>query len=252
MNETLEAMARALFKSWFVDFDPVRAKAEGRDPGLPKPLADLFPDSFEDSELGEIPKGWTVRRLSDLCSTQYGYTANAIPEPVGPMFLRVMDINKRNWIEWENVPHCEISADATAAHALRVGDIVVARMADPGKSAIIEEEVNAVFASYLVRLKTQSLAHSYYIYGFLKSDFYLEYVEGAKSGSVQSNMNAKVIVGAYLVVPSPPVIERFLASILPIRKRLAANVRHSQTLASMRDTLLPKLISGELRVGGDQ
>ncbi len=58
MNETLEAMARALFKSWFVDFDPVRAKAEGRDPGLPKPLADLFPDSFEDSELGEIPKGW--------------------------------------------------------------------------------------------------------------------------------------------------------------------------------------------------
>ena len=63
MNETLEAMARALFKSWFVDFDPVRAKAEGRDPGLPKHLADLFPDSFEDSELGEIPKGWRVRTL---------------------------------------------------------------------------------------------------------------------------------------------------------------------------------------------
>jgi len=60
MSETLEAMARALFKSWFVDFDPVRAKAEGRDPGLPKPLADLFPDSFKDSELGKIPKGWEV------------------------------------------------------------------------------------------------------------------------------------------------------------------------------------------------
>ena len=61
MNETLEAMARALFKSWFVDFDPVRAKAEGRDPGLPKPLADLFPAPFEDSELGEIPEGWEVK-----------------------------------------------------------------------------------------------------------------------------------------------------------------------------------------------
>ena len=61
MNETLEAMARALFKSWFVDFDPVRAKAEGRDPGLPQPLADLFPDRFEDSELGEIPEGWEVK-----------------------------------------------------------------------------------------------------------------------------------------------------------------------------------------------
>ncbi|MGB4976090.1 MAG: restriction endonuclease subunit S, partial [Anaerolineae bacterium] len=63
MNETLEAMARALFKSWFVDFDPVRAKAAGRDPGLPKPLADLFPDSFEGSALGEIPKGWEVKKL---------------------------------------------------------------------------------------------------------------------------------------------------------------------------------------------
>ena len=67
MNETLEAMARALFKSWFVDFDPVRAKAEGRDPGLPQPLADLFPDSFEDSELGEIPKGWRAASVDEVC-----------------------------------------------------------------------------------------------------------------------------------------------------------------------------------------
>jgi type I restriction enzyme S subunit len=68
MNETLETMARALFKSWFVDFDPVRAKAEGRDPGVPKPLADLFPARLVDSELGEIPEGWRVERLSDIRS----------------------------------------------------------------------------------------------------------------------------------------------------------------------------------------
>ena len=74
MNETLEAMARALFKSWFVDFDPVRAKAEGRDPGLPKPLADLFPDSFEDSELGEIPKGWEIKSIGDLADVVGGTT----------------------------------------------------------------------------------------------------------------------------------------------------------------------------------
>src|SRR6185437_14972630 len=66
MNETLEAIARALFKSWFVDFDPVRARAEGRDTGLPAHIADLFPDSFEDSELGEIPSGWEVGSLGDL------------------------------------------------------------------------------------------------------------------------------------------------------------------------------------------
>ena len=96
MNETLEAVARALFKSWFVDFDPVRAKAEGRDPALPKHIADLFPGSFEDSDLGAIPEGWKVKQLSDLCSTQYGYTASAADEPVGPKFLRVTDINKHN------------------------------------------------------------------------------------------------------------------------------------------------------------
>jgi type I restriction enzyme S subunit len=70
MNETLEAMARALFSSWFVDFDPVRAKAEGRAPGLPKPLTDLFPDSFEDSELGQIPRGWRVLRWGDLVTLE--------------------------------------------------------------------------------------------------------------------------------------------------------------------------------------
>jgi type I restriction enzyme S subunit len=74
MNETLEAMARALFKSWFVDFDPVRAKAEGRDAGLPQPLADLFPDSFEDSELGEIPKGWEIKTVDELADVVGGTT----------------------------------------------------------------------------------------------------------------------------------------------------------------------------------
>jgi len=248
MSETLEAMARALFKSWFVDFDPVRAKMEGRDPGLPQPLADLFPARLVDSELGEIPEGWEVKKLSELCSTQYGYTASAVDEPVGPKFLRVTDINKRNWIEWADVPHCEIDSDAKQAYGLKIGDLVVARMADPGKSAIIEDEIDAVFASYLVRLKTRSLAHSYYVYGFLKSDLYAEYAEGARSGSVQANMNAKVIVGASLAVPPIKVMEQFRRAVLPLRQRLVSNVRESQTLAALRDTLLPKLISGELRV----
>jgi len=77
MNETLEAMDRALFKSWFMDFDPVRANAEGRPTGLPKHIADLFPDSFEDSELGEIPKGWEVKKLGDLLELAYGKALKA-------------------------------------------------------------------------------------------------------------------------------------------------------------------------------
>ena len=261
MSQTLEAMAQALFKAWFVDFEPVRAKLAGRwqrgvganhdsplQPGLPAHLYDLFPDRLVDSELGEIPEGWEVKKLSDLCTTQYGYTTSAVDEPVGPKFLRVTDINKRNWIEWGDVPYCAIEPDARASYSLQVGDLVVARMADPGKSAIIEEDIDAVFASYLVRLKTPSLAHSYYLYGFLKSDLYAEYAEGAKSGSVQANMNAKVIVGASLTVPPKAVLDAFLREVLPLRQRLVANVRESRTLAALRDALLPKLISGEIRV----
>ncbi|MBW1800419.1 MAG: restriction endonuclease subunit S [Deltaproteobacteria bacterium] len=77
MNETLETIARTIFKSWFVEFDPVRAKAEGRDPGLPKEITDLFPDSFEDSELEEIPKGWEVKQIGDEVEFAYGKALKA-------------------------------------------------------------------------------------------------------------------------------------------------------------------------------
>ncbi len=268
MNETLEAMARAVFRSWFVDFLPVRAKMAARtqtgDPvkrnearkrgktvssseALAKGDA-LFPDSFEDSPLGKIPKWWKVGKLSELCTTQYGYTASATEEPVGPKFLRVTDINKRNWIEWPSVPHCQISDEDKPKYALAVGDIVVARMADPGKSAIMEEEVDAVFASYLVRLKARSLATAYYAYGFLKSQAYEEYSEGAIGGSVQANMNARVIVGADLVIPPEESIYAYAARVLPLRQRIVANLREASTLAAIRDALLPRLISGEVRV----
>lgn len=254
MNETLEAMARALFKAWFVDFEPVKAKMEGRWrrgeslPGLPAHLYDLFPDRLVDSELGEIPEGWKVKKLSDLCTTQYGYTTNATEEPVGPKLLRVTDINKRNWIEWNSVPYCVIAAQDKPKYALSVGDIVVARMADPGKSAIVEEDIDAVFASYLVRLKTPSLAHAYYVYGFLKSDAYRKYSGSVTSGSVQANMNAKVIAGSDLPVPPFAIMQAYLESVLPLRQKLVANVCESRTLAALRDALLPKLISGQIRV----
>jgi len=249
MNATLEAMARARFQSWFVDFDPVRAKLDGRQlTGLDPVTAALFPDEFEESEFGSIPKGWRIGKVSDMSSTQYGYTASATDEPIGPRFLRVMDINKQPWINWSSVPYCNISQDDKARYALFVGDILVARMADPGKSAIVEQEVDAVFASYLVRLKTESLAHAYYLYYHLKSPAYGEYSAGAMSGSVQANMNAKVIVAAELVIPPAPILEKFVETILPLRQQIAANLDQSRSLATIRDTLLPKLLNGQFRI----
>ena len=83
MNETLGAMARALFQSWFVDFDPVRANAEGRDPGLPKEIADLFPDCFEESELGKIPAGWCATRWGEMVTLEYGKSLTGYDEEAG-------------------------------------------------------------------------------------------------------------------------------------------------------------------------
>jgi type I restriction enzyme S subunit len=155
MSQTLEEMARALFKAWFVDFEPVRAKMEGRwqrgvganhdsplQPGLPAHLYDLFPARLVDSELGEIPEGWRVGRLGELSEKpQYGYTASAKEEPVGPKFLRITDINKLAWIDWSTVPYCEIEQKDFEQYRLHPGDVLIARMADPGHGVVTEEQV---------------------------------------------------------------------------------------------------------------
>lgn len=249
LSQTLEELARTLFTSWFVTFDPVRAKAAGRAPeGMDAATAALFPSEFVGSELGPVPRDWSVCSLSDICTTKYGYTASATDEPIGPKFLRVTDINKVDWIEWERVPFCRVAEKERLAYGLVTGDILVARMADPGKSAIVDEEVEAIFASYLVRLKTTDLAHAYYVFRFLKSDQYRAYAAGARSGSVQANMNARVIVGANLVLPPKQILDAFLSLILPLRQQIAQDVRQTSYLARLRDDLMTKLLSGVIQL----
>ena len=142
MNETLEAMARALFKSWFVDFDPVRAKAEGRDPGLPKPLAALFPDSFEDSELGEIPKGWRIPDFPEEIDFLEGPgLRNWQGEDVGMKFLNIrcivdddLEMAKANAISLEEF-------EKTYSHfALYEDDIVISTSGTLGRLAIVRSD----------------------------------------------------------------------------------------------------------------
>ncbi|MDP9312351.1 MAG: hypothetical protein M3R24_15955 [Chloroflexota bacterium] len=148
-------MAQALFKSWFVDFDPVLANRNGeRLAGLAPEVQALFPSEFEESELGLVPAGWRVDKMSTICSTQYGYTQSASEQPIGPKFLRITDMNKEPWIDWANVPYCKTDAKTWAQYQLKMGDVVVSRMADPGKAGIVEEQLDAVFASYLIRLVT--------------------------------------------------------------------------------------------------
>ncbi len=249
MNQTLEALAAALFKAWFVDLEPVGSTIERL--GMewsPTGLGNLRRPSLQIATSSQIPEGWRCVRVSDMCSTQYGYTASGNDQAVGPRLLRVTDMNKQPWVDWSAVPYCEIDPRLLDRYRLHIGDILVSRMADPGKAAIVEDDVLAVFASYLIRLKTKSLALAYYLFYYLRSDSYLEYVQGAKSGSVQANMNAKVITAAAMLLPPDTVLEAFLTVVQTLRARITSNLRESRTLAVLRDTLLPKLLSGEMKV----
>ena len=254
-NETLEAMARALFKSWFVDFDPVRAKMEGRWrrgeslPGLPAENYDLFPDRLVDSELGEVPEGWEVKALGDITEKpQYGYTESAQDEPVGPKFLRITDINKKPWIEWETVPYCTIGNSDYGKYRLRKGDILIARIADPGHGCMIEEDREAVFASYLIRFRPTYDRYAHFLQYWLRSDAYWDLVTGRGAGTTRVSLNAKVLSEFPLVVPPTPLLDAFGAQVGSLRIRLVANAEESRILAAQRNTLLPGLVSGQLKL----
>jgi type I restriction enzyme S subunit len=121
MNETLEAMARALFKSWFVDFDPVRAKAEGRDLGFPKPIADLFPTRLVDSELGEIPEGWYVKSLDEVARFVNGLALQKHPPSDGKSLpvIKIAQLRSRNTIGADRA-----SADLEPDYIVQDGDIL--------------------------------------------------------------------------------------------------------------------------------
>ncbi len=250
MNETLEAMARALFQSWFVDFDPVRAKAEGRDPGLPKPLADLFPSRLVDSELGEIPEGWAVRTVGDLV------------EVVGGSTPRTGEA-----IYWEGGTHCwatpkDLSAldvpvllhterritDAglgqISSGLLPVGTVLLSSRAPIGYLAIAEVPVavNQGFIAMKSRLG-------------VPSTFLLHWARSAKeailsraNGSTFLEISKSNFRPIPLSAPASPVLDAFATLADPLHRRIVANARESATLAALRDTLLPKLISGEVRV----
>ena len=248
MNQTLDEMARAIFQDWFVDFGPVRAKLEGREPYLPPELWGLFPDQLVESELGEVPEGWGVKVLRDLCAKpQYGYTASAQDGSVGPKFLRITDINKQAWISWETVPHCAITDEDFRKYRLHVGDILIARMADPGHGCLIEDAQSAVFASYLIRFRPALESYARFLQYWLRSDGYWDLVRERGAGTTRTSLNAQVLGEFPLLIPSNAVMEAFKEKVDCLRTRVVANVEEIRFLVAQRDALLPKLVAGEVK-----
>ncbi len=252
MNATLEAMARALSQSWFVDFDPVRAKLDGRNPdGLDKATAALFPAAFQESPLGPIPRGWEVDKIKNRASNiQYGFTQSATEEPIGPRFLRITDI-RGGTIAWSQVPFCQATEEEREKYRIEDGDIFIARTgASTGDNIYVIEPPPAVFASYLVRVQFASRGLGRLVGEFARTSAYANHVAGSIGGSAQPNASAQTLVAASLVFPTEDIADAFYRTVRPFDLRRAVNDRESRTLATLRDTLLPALLSGELPVTG--
>ncbi len=243
-------MARALFKSWFVDFDPVRAKAEGRQTfGMDAATAALFPDSFQDSPMGKIPKGWKVDEIrAKASSIQYGLTRSAATDPVGPRFLRITDIQGGR-VDWSQVPFCPVSAEEQQKYRICRGDILVARTgASTGENIYVIDAPDAVFASYLVRIQFADLSLARVVGEYMRTAAYFDCVAGAIGGSAQPNASAQVLASAVFAFPPICVAKRFAELIERFDRQRVENSRQIETLTAIRGTLLPKLISGEIRV----
>jgi type I restriction enzyme S subunit len=239
-NETLEAMAKALFKSWFVDFDPVRAKVEGRPTGLPAEISNLFPDSFEDSELGEIPRGWRVGCLSDCCEITMGQsppgdTYNEVGEGL-PFYQGKTDFRFR-------FPGRRVYCSSPTREASLGATLISVRA--PVGSANIAREVCSIGRG-IAALKSRQSADSfvYYLVGTLQGVFESYNSEGTVFGAI----NGKDLASIQIVMPRTEVIAAFNSQCLPMDESIQSSTLETEHLMTIRNTLLPKLISGEIRI----
>jgi len=247
MNETLEAIARALFKSWFVDFDPVRSKSEGRDHGLPPHLADLFPDSFDDSDLGEIPKGWRVGRFGDVVE-QARDQVDPLSSPdalFNHFSIPAFDDGQSPRVEYgasiksqkSHVPAGVILLSKLNPEIERVWMVDVR----PGERAVCSTE-------FLVLPGLPPFTRGY-VYCLARSPLFRRQIEGLVTGTSKSHQRAQVesILNLPVVVPPSPIAAAFGRSADALLARTLEGRRESRALGGLRDVLVPKLISGELR-----
>ena len=251
LNETLESMARVIFKSWFVDFDPVRAKAEGRDTGLPKHIADLFPDSFVDSELGEIPEGWRITDFPDEIDFLEGPgLRNWQYRDVGMKFLNIrcigdgdLDVDRANSISFEEF-------EKTYSHfVLYENDIVISTSGTLGRLAIVRpDHLPVMLNTSIIRMRGRDPVGLAFVWNILQSAYFLEEMFALAAGSVQLNFGPIHLKKIKLLRPPDFLLKNFEKSTLPLIRKVLHNRCQSRTLSALRDTLLPKLISGELRV----
>ena len=228
MNATLEAMARAVFHSWFVDFDPVRAKLDGRAPvGLDPATAALFPESFEETAFGHVPNGWGVKMLGEVIELAYGKPLKAEDRKHGPVCV----YGANGPVGW----HDEMLVSGPG--------IVVGRKGNPGVVTWAHGDFYPIDTTFYVE-PIGTCRSLYFLYYALS----LHNLVNLSADSAVPGLNRNHAYMSKQVIPSQAVLTAFDTQIAPIFAAMHANEQQSRSLALTRETLLPKLISGELTV----
>jgi type I restriction enzyme S subunit len=253
MNATLEAMARALFQSWFVDFDPVRAKLDGRPPAALDPAtAALFPEHLEDSSLGHIPKGWTATTLGACIGFRCGFSfksqdwqESGVPVvKIGSVKPGIIDLTQVSYVSEE-------IAQQAARYRLSTGDMLIGMTGYVGEVGLVPPSDNPPLLNQRVgrfvmaKPGTESLG---FWYCTTRQPEFKAFVEARSHGTAQANVSGESIMEFPLVVPPSGILDAFNRECQPLLDRILSNHGESRTLATLRDTLLPKLLSGELSV----
>lgn len=248
-NATLEAIAQALFKSWFVDFDPVRAKMEGRAPdGMDEATAALFPDSFEETALGVVPRGWLPRTFRETIDIIGGGT----PKTSNPDFWN-------GNIPWFSVVDAPAASDVfvvdtekhitetglkgSSTKLLPAGTTIISARGTVGRLALTGCPMTMNQSCYGLRGKA---GDDYFT--FFSTTRLVQQLQQKAHGSVFDTITQETFSGVHLSYPSAKVIAAFDSAIEPLMMRIRENLIQAQTLSTLRDTLLPRLISGQLRL----
>lgn len=242
MNESLEAMARAIFKSWFVDFDPVRAKAEGHDTGLPVGIAALFPDGFEEIDGREVPRGWGVGSIYEIADVIYGapFSSNLFnTEKRGLPLIRIRDLSTQD-------PEIFTDEDQPRGEKIKPGDIVVG-MDGEFKIHVWTGPISWLNQRVCKFVPKDSNSTLFLKYSILDP---VSFFERSKVGTTIIHLGKSDIDTFRILIPSKKILTKFGEIAEPVSQKIIANAIESRTLAHMRDALLPKLMSGEIRVGG--
>jgi len=259
MNETLEEMARALFKSWFVDFDPVRAKLDGRDVSLPSTVDAVFPKSFRQSEFGKLPDGWRLSSLGDearrcggvIQTGPFGSQLHASDYvECGVPVIMPQDLSRRRVLTAKIARVEEGDAERLGRHRVRRGDVVYSRRGDVERHALIGERETGWLCGtgcLLVRLGKKFPSPLFASLSLDLAETRAWIVQHA-IGATMPNLNTGILSRVPFLVPDDALLHAFENILQPLAKRIVENDRNAEVLSNVRDALLPKLLSGELRL----